>query len=162
MSEKKGVVCFTEEGQRIAVMVDPDPVDGTFLVCNLRKAVKEERKPFYDAIPADQIPIALRGSTEPLKGDTMLVPKAMYDLLAPPATAVVALPLAVPVLDRQAAFELGDPYAGMETATQSGCLSAMDVILHGNPHRTKCEILYQLFPRCYFYGHWCSHCSSPS
>ena len=150
-----GVVCYTEDGQRIAVMVDPDPVDGTFLVCNLRDAIKEKRKPLYDAIPADQIPMALRGSTDPLKGDTMLVPKAPYDILRflAPATAVVALPLAVPVLDRQAAFELGDPYTGMETATQSSCLSAMDVILRGNPHRTKCEILYQLFPRCYFYGH---------
>ena len=91
-----GVVCYTEDGDIIAVVVDPDPAEGTFLVCNLRKAVKEERKPFYDAIPADQIPIALRGSTEPLKGDTMLVPKAPYDILRflAPATAVVALPLA--------------------------------------------------------------------
>ena len=158
MSHKMGVVCYMEDGESIHVWVEPDdPAEkkGTFLVRNLRDAVKEKRKHHYNSVDADQIPIALRGSTEPLKGDTMLVPKAPYNILRflAPATAVVALPLAVPVLDRQAAFELGDPYTGMETATQSSCLSAMDVILRGNPHRTKCEILYQLFPRCYFYGH---------
>ena len=128
MSNKNGFVCYTEGGETVEVTVEASAVTGTFLVRNLRDAVKEKRKHHYATVDADQIPIALRGSTEPLKGDTMLVPKAMYDLLAPPAAAVVALPLAVPVLDRQAAFELGDPYAGMETATQSGCFSAMVVV----------------------------------
>ena len=76
MSGKMAVVCYTEEGDSIAVVVDPDPVEGTFLVRNLRKAVKEERKPFYDSIPADRIPIAVRGSTERLTGEAPLDSKA--------------------------------------------------------------------------------------
>ena len=75
------VVCYTEDRQRIDVVVDPDPVDGTFLVCNLRKAVKEECKLTYANVDAHQIPIALRGSTEPLKGGTPLDSKAQYELL---------------------------------------------------------------------------------
>ena len=90
MSEKKGVVCYTEDGQRIAVVVDPDPVDGTFLVCNLRDAVKEKCKPLYDAIPAHQIPIALRGDTTPLKGGDPLVDGKECQLLMVPAEVVAA------------------------------------------------------------------------
>ena len=87
-----GVVCYTEDGERIAVVVDPDPAESTFLVCNLRKAVKEECKPFYDAIPAHQIPIAPRGSTEPLKGGDPLVDGKEYQLLKLPVVLVAVLP----------------------------------------------------------------------
>ena len=90
MSHKMGVVCYTEEGERIAVVVDADPVDGTFLVCNLRDAVKEKCKPLYDAIPAHQIPIALRGDTTPLKGGDPLVDGKEYQLLMVPAEVIAA------------------------------------------------------------------------
>ena len=90
-----GVVCYTEEDESIKVWVDPDdpPEGNTFLVRNLRKAVKEECKHHYANVPAHQIPIALRGSTERLKGGTPLVPNGEYDLPPlsighlPPATA---------------------------------------------------------------------------
>ena len=80
MSGKRPVVCYTEDGDRIDVVVDPSPVDGTFLVCNLRDAVKEKRKHHYANVDADQIPITPRGSTERLKGGSVLDPKGEYDL----------------------------------------------------------------------------------
>ena len=88
---KMPVVCYTEDRQRIDVVVDPDPVDGwgTFLVCNLRDAVKEKCKPFYDSIPAHQIPIALRGDPTPLKGADPLRDKE-YQLLKVPVPTVEA------------------------------------------------------------------------
>ena len=96
MSNKMGVVCYTEEGESIEVPVEASAVTGTYLVRNLRKAVKEERKHHYANVDADQIPIALRGSTEPLKGGDALVDGKEYQLLLPTTVSAKDQPSLLP------------------------------------------------------------------